>query len=158
VRPDLKLTRENSDVDYFTLLEAGPYLSAADKYGSPAYTQEELVTAPEPARVAADKVMAAALPIALRPGPVPSAGCTSVGGTGAGAGTPVVSLPPGGAGLIAPGTAGASLTLRRYAGDSFPVSPGVLHGQARLVIPTDRSSRPWQLKVDAPGPVRVCRL
>jgi hypothetical protein len=156
VRPDLELTPANSDVDYFTLLEAGPYLSAAEKFGSPAYSQDELATAPERARVAADKVMAAALPVALVPGPATYRGCTSVTGTGAGA--PIVSLPPGGASLSAPSGAGASLALRRYAGDSFPVDPGPLHGQARLVIPTDRSSRPWQLKVDAPGPVSICPL
>ena len=156
VRPDLELTRENSDFDYFTLLEADPYLSAAEKYGSPAYSQEELAVAPEPARVAADKVMATALPVSLRPGPVPAAGgCTTVG---AGAAAPIVSLPPGGASLTASSVAGASLALRRYAADSFPVDPGPLRGQARLVIPTDRSSRPWQLQVNAAGPVRVCPL
>jgi hypothetical protein len=156
VRPDLELNPENSDVNFFTLLEAGPYLSAAEKFGSPAYSQEELATAPETARVAADKVMAAALPVALRPGPANGRGCTSV--TGIGAGAPIVSLPPGGASLSAPSGAGASLALRRYAGDSFPVNPGPLRGQARLVVPTDRSSRPWQLKVDSPGPVSVCPL
>ena len=156
-RPDLVLTPENSDFNYFTLLEAGPYLSAAEKFGSPAYSQEELAGAPEEARVAADKVMAAALPIAIRAGPPPSArGCVEVGG--AGSPTPIVSLPQGGADLSAPDDGRASLALRRYAGDSFPVSPGVLRGQTRLVIPTDRSSRPWQLKVDAADPVHVCPL
>ena len=157
VSPDLELNRENSDFDYFTLLEAGPYLSAAQKFGSPAYSQEKLATAPESARVAADKVMAAALPITLRPSPAPSTdGCTSVGGAGAAA--TIVSLPPGGASLSSSSVAGASLALRRYAADSFPVDPGTLHGQASLVIPTDRSSRPWQLQADARGPVRVCPL
>lgn len=156
-RPDLVLTPENSDFNYFTFLEAGPYLSAAEKFGSPAYSQEELAGAPEEARVAADKVMAAALPIALRAGPPPSArGCVEVGG--AGSQTPIVSLPQGGADLSAPDGRRASLALRRYAGNSFPVSPGVLRGQERLIIPTDRSSRPWQLQVNAPGPIRVCPL
>ena len=151
------LTPENSDFNYFTFLEAGPYLSAAEKFGSPAYSQEELAGAPEQARVAADKVMAAALPIALRPGPRRAPEAVPPCGDG-GSRAPIVSLPPGGASLSAPSGGRASLALRRYAGDSFPVRPGALRGQARLVIPTDRSSRPWQLKVDAAGPVRVCPL
>lgn len=156
-RPDLVLTPQNSDFNYFTLLHAGPYLSAAEKFGSPAYSQEELATAPERARVAADKVMAAALPIALSPRAAPGArGCVAVRRTGGGA--PIVSVPPGGASLSAPNGARASLALRRYARDSFPVDPGALRAAARLAIPTDRSSRPWQLRVDAPAPVRVCPL
>jgi hypothetical protein len=156
-RPDLVLTPENSNFNYFTLVRAGPYLSAAEKFGSPAYSQEELATAPERARVAADKVMAAALPIALRAHATPAArDCMAMRGTGGGA--PIVTLPPGGANLSAPNGARASLALRRYAGDSFPVDPGPLRGRARLVIPTDRSSRPWQVRVNAPRPVRVCPL
>jgi uncharacterized membrane protein len=156
-RPDLVLTPENSNFNYFTLVRAGPYLSAAEKYGSPAYSQEELAEAPEPARVAADKVMAAALPITLRPGPAPSAtDCVEAGGTGSE--SSVVPVPPGGAALIVRGGAGAPLALRRYAQDSFPVNPGVLNGRMQVIIPTDRSSRPWQLEVEGPGPVRVCPL
>ena len=40
------LTPENSDFNYFTLVEAGPYLSAAEKFGSPAYSQAELADGP----------------------------------------------------------------------------------------------------------------
>ena len=69
VSPDLVLTRQNSNFDYFTLVRAGPYLSASEKFGSPAYSQSELASASEPAKEAADKVLAAALPVSLRPGP-----------------------------------------------------------------------------------------
>ena len=58
----------NSDFDYFDQVTAGPYLSASEKFGSPAYSQSELASAPESAREAADKVLAAALPVSLRPG------------------------------------------------------------------------------------------
>jgi hypothetical protein len=174
VSPDLVLTPENSDFNYFTLLVAGPYLSAAEKFGSPAYSESELAGAPEGARVAADKVLAAALPIALRPeaaprppaGPTPrlanplnggflqAGSCIAV--RGAGSEAPVLNLPPGGASLSAPRGVQASLGLRRYAADSFPVDPGPLRGDARLVIPTDRSSRTWQLRLDTRRPVSVC--
>ncbi|MGA9372477.1 MAG: hypothetical protein WBV53_11575, partial [Solirubrobacterales bacterium] len=73
VDPGFILTPENSDFNYFTLVQAGPYLSAADKFGSPAYTQDELAGAPEGARVAADKVLAAALRLGFQPLPGPAA-------------------------------------------------------------------------------------
>jgi hypothetical protein len=156
VDPDLVLTPENSDFNYFTLVKAGPYLSAADKFGSPAYSESELTGAPERSRVAADKVLAAALPIALRPmTAAPGRGCATFVGTGPAA--PIVSLPPGGASLNAPPGLQASLGLSRYAGESFPVDPGPLRGNERLIIPTDRSSRPWRLRVDTTRPVTVCR-
>jgi hypothetical protein len=154
--PDLVLTPENSDFNYYTLVKAGPYLSAADKFGSPAYSESELAGAPESARVAADRVLAAALPITLQPTPPPPAsGCTTVRGTGPAA--PVLNLPPGGVSLSATQGAQASLALRRYASPSFPVDPEPLRGSAQLSIPTDHSSRPWQLRLDAPRPVVVCR-
>jgi hypothetical protein len=156
VNPDLVLTPENSNANYFTLLVAGPYLSAAEKFGSPAYSQSELAGAPEGARVATDKVLAAALPVTLQPkSGTRTRGCTTVMGTGFGA--PIVTLPPGGATLSSPPGAQASLGLRRYASDSFPVDPGALRGDERLVIPTDRSSRPWQLRIETARPVTVCR-
>jgi hypothetical protein len=153
--PELVLTPENSDFNYYTLVKAGPYLSAADKFGSPAYSESELARAPESARVAADKVLAAALPITLQPAtPHPASSCTTVRGTGPAA--PVLNLPPGGASLSATQGAYASLALRRYASPSFPVDPEPLRGSARLDIPTDRSSRPWQLRIDSVGPITIC--
>jgi hypothetical protein len=154
VDPEFVLTPENSDFNYFTLVRAGPYLSASEKFGSPAYTESELATAPERARVAADKVLGAALPITLRPvRRLGARGCTTVVGTGPGA--PILDLPPGGATLGAPRGARVSLGLRRFS-DSFPVDSGPLRGVERLEIPTDSSSRPWQLRLDAPRPVVVC--
>jgi hypothetical protein len=155
VDPDLLLTEENSGFNNFTLLTAGPYLSAAEEFGSPAYSQAELVGAPERARVAADKVLAAALPITLRPEAAPPApGCAMVSGTGFAA--PITNLAPGGAILRAPRGATASLGLRRYATESFPLDPGPLRGAMRLDIPPDRSDRPWQLRIETPRPVAIC--
>ena len=156
-RPDLVLTPENSDFNYFTFLEAGPYLSAAEKFGSPAYSQEELAAAPEQARVAADKVMAAALPIALRAGPSPSArGCVEVGG--AGSQTPIVSLPQGGADLSAPamgrGISCPAAIRRRF----LSREPGVLRGQERLSSPRTARAGPGSSRWTLADPVRVCPL
>jgi hypothetical protein len=175
VNPDLLLTAQNSGFNYFTLLRAGPYLSASEKFGSPAYNESELPSAPEGAREAADKVLAAALPVSLRPGGAgspsggppprvvsppnlhPSAQGSCVTVTGLAGSAPILQLPPGGASLKAPGGAPHALLLRRFA-SGFPVSAGTLRGTASLLIPTDRSSRPWQLQIGGGGPVTACAL
>jgi hypothetical protein len=162
VPPDFLLTKENSNFEYFTLVDAGSYLSAVEDFGSPAYSEAELASAKEPARAAADKVIAAALPVSLGPdaapapaGPAAAAerrrGCVIVGGA-----APVVDVPAGGASLSAPRATPTAVALRRYATDSFPVELGSFRGSARLTVPSDRSSRRWQLQLDSPGPVRVC--
>lgn len=158
VNPDFVLTQQNSGFEYFRYVVAGPYLSAADAFGSPAYSQAELETAPEVAREGADRVLASALPVTYRalpalPPAAPS-GCTTVEPT---AGRPaVVSLPPGGVLLEASPGLSAELSLRRFASESFPVRVGTLSGSASLAIPTDGSGRPWQLELNSTGTVRVC--
>ncbi len=157
VDPALELTSQNSDFDYFGRMHAGPYLSAAGKFGSPAYSPAELASAPEPARLGADKVLAAALGLTFQPlsgTTPPRSGCRTV--TRSGQAPPVVKLPRGGATLFAPRGVRAALSLRRFATASFPIVVGTLEGAARLAIPTDRSTRPWQLQVDANGPVTLC--
>ena len=171
VDPGFVLTAENSGFDFFRAIKAGPYLSAAEEFGSPAYAKGELPAAPEPARVAADKVLAAALPVSFEPGaaagptgPPPvvvappgagtasSASCVTV--RPARGGPAIVSLPAGGGILSAAPGVSAELGLRRFARDSFPVPIGKLTGRALLVIPPDRSRAPWELALDASRPGR----
>lgn len=172
--PDLVLTQQNSDFNYFTWVDAGSYLSAVDKFGSPAYSQAELPSAPEPARVAADKVLSAALGLTFQPlSRPPTTGTTAprvVGPPGAVVGTspgcltvrrvggalPVLSLPPGGAILSTHAGSQAAASLRRFATASFPIVAGTVSGSARLDIPEDRSSRPWELQLDPTARVTVC--
>ena len=157
VSPGLELTPQNSNFNYFGEVRAGPYLAAADKFGSPAFTSSELASAPEQGRIGADKVMAAALGLTFRPlsaAPPPRGGCRTV--IRSGGAPPVIDLPRGGATLTAPRGVRANLGLRRFATASFPIVVGTLQGSARLAIPPDRSDRPWQLQVDADGPVTVC--
>jgi hypothetical protein len=175
IDPGFVLTPENSNFEYFGYLQAGLYLSAEHKFGSPAYSQAELASASEFGRVAADKVMASALGVSFRPlSRLPRPGGVSprlVSPAGAAAGRappgcitvrpvggspPVVSLPPGGVSLRATGAVRAQLWLRRFASASFPIYVATLRGAGRLDIPRDRSTRPWQLRLDATGPVTVC--
>jgi hypothetical protein len=157
VDPDLVLDQQNSGFNYIGSVRAGPYLSAADAFGSPAYSQSELANAPENARVAADLVMGTALRLMVKASARPPGltFCSAVGGP---SGAPVILGVSSGDGVFlqpAPGVT-ASLRLRRFATGSFPVSAGEVSGPAVLSIPADRSNRPWRLRLDATGPVTAC--
>jgi hypothetical protein len=154
VDPALELNQQNSDVDYIGLLDARSYLSAVDAHGSPAYTPAELSSAPELARVAADKVSDAALGIHLQPvAPGTAQRCLRVDA----ARSPNAPVPAGGFVIRAQG-AGVEAGLRRYARASFPVSLGTLPpGKPQLLrIPPDRSSVPWTLQLTGSGEAAVC--
>jgi hypothetical protein len=173
--PAIRLDPQNSGFAYFDSIVAGPYLSAVREFGSPSYSESELSSAPENARVSADLVMGSVLHPTLHPaprrpsarGPAPAllgppgalaarrGGCISV--KPAGGASPVIAVPPGGVLLKAAPGGIVSLGLRRFATQSFPVSAGGLRGTAVLAIPLDRSSRPWQLQLATTGVVTACR-
>jgi hypothetical protein len=180
VEPTFILSEDIADTGYVHV-EAAPYLTARDEFGSPAYGPAELAEAPQPARVAADKVLFAALrarlepvsPSALpsaapnlvkahgeRPIAVPVGGCVSARGSSASA--PVVlRLPPDGVLLSAGEEPVEDLRLRRFSEGEFPVdleeriTPG--HA-ARVRVPTDRSRVPWKLEVDSAGVTTACAI
>ena len=173
--PAFTLNEQNAGFKYYDSIVAGPYLSAVREFGSPAYSESELSSAPENARVSADLVMGSVLGPTLHPaprrpsarGPAPAlvgppgalaarrGGCISV--KPAGGASPVIAVPPGGVLLKAAPGGIVSLGLRRFATQSFPVSAGGLRGTAVLAIPLDRSSRPWQLQLATTGVVTACR-
>jgi hypothetical protein len=156
VAPDFELTERNSGVDYLGTLDAGSYFSAIDAYGSPAYTTTELASAPESGRVAADRVSAAALAVALQPGGRAQPGtCVELR---PGAGPAIVDVPGQGM-LLRAASAGTQVSLRRYASGSFPVALGSLRaGKLTLLrIPPDGSSRPWSAQLGGGGRVSACR-
>jgi hypothetical protein len=157
VDPDLVLNEQNSGFNYIGSVRAGPYLSAADAFGSPAYSQSELAGSPENARVAADLVMGTVLRPMVKPAtrPPPPGSCRTIRRTGGAA--PALPVPSGGGVFLrpAPGVT-AKLSLRRFATASFPVSAGELTGPAVLSIPGDRSNQAWQLRLEGTGPVTAC--
>jgi hypothetical protein len=150
------------------------YLSAADKYGSPADSAAEIAGAPEPARVAADKVLGRALDVSFGPaqgspaasGPPPQllfptqadaqrhGSCLELG-----ADSPVAILrvPPGGA-IVHAARTGAQVRLRRFATASFPIAAAPLAaGQVGVLqIPTDRATQPWELEISPAAGATVC--
>jgi hypothetical protein len=139
----------------YVYVSADRYLSALDDYGhSPAYSEEELIAAPAPARDAADKTVAAALRLGF------SADAGSSGGSCVQPTGPLlgVDLPPGGAWIENPSDRPADIKLRRYA-DGYRINVATLEpgDSGELAIPEDRGTAPWQLAVDGgSGIVRVC--
>jgi hypothetical protein len=162
VRPDFELAPEVAGAPALIDVFAGPYLEAVDEYGSPAYTETELIDAPEEAKHWADIVLGAALPVETKTLARGYRARSREDCVGIAAGTSPVnelSLIPGSTRIeVAPG-ADAHLALRRFSDGEFPVllppAPGgrvtVLH------IPPDPSPRLWYLHVEAAQPARVCR-
>ncbi|MDX6607631.1 MAG: hypothetical protein QOD14_2171 [Solirubrobacterales bacterium] len=153
------LTEDIADTLYVPV-RSGLYLPAADKYGSPADSPAQLAAAPEPARVAADKVLGRALGLSFgavqgSAGTYRHGSCTKLGG-GSTAG--ILRLPPGGAIVSASPQAGAQVSFRRFATASFPLDGAQLAaGQASVIqIPTDRATEPWEMELSSPAAATLC--
>ncbi len=161
VSPDFELTPEVAGTPSLINIYAGKYLEAVDEFGSPAYSESELVAAPEEGRRQADVVLSQALPIST---------VTRRGAFSFGAATENCVVPAGGPGSevavgpgltrieLAPGPP-AAVSLRRFAVGEYPVPiEGAVGGSVTVLrIPRDSSRRPWYLHVDAAQLARVCR-
>lgn len=138
--------------------DAALYLDAVDELGSPAYAPEELPGAPEPARRAADEVLAKAQ--SLRGTPVSPAGraaCEPLEPDGFG--TAVTVLGPGAYVVRATGLGPEPVRLRaRRFADGFEVELGVITPRrpAAIEIPQDRAPRPWELQLVGAESAAVC--
>jgi hypothetical protein len=141
-------------------LDAGPYLSAAGAYGSPADRPAELAARPEYARAATDVVLAQALRLRLEPLPARAGAGAECARLGAGPeGAPAAApLRPGSVVLRAADGRPVSVRLRRFAAETFPVVLGVVERgeSARLRLPRDAAGRPWQLELPAAREILVC--
>jgi len=170
----LFLSEDIADTAYVPVL-SGLYLPAADRYGSPADSPDQIAAAPEPARVAADKVLGRALAVSFRPvrrpprasGPPPQVTVPPAAGArrhgscvelGAGSSEAILRLPPGGAIVHASRQAGVIVGLRRFATASFPLSGlPIAAGEIGLArIPTDLATRPWEMELSSPALTTVC--
>ena len=155
------------------LFDAGTYFAFARSYGSPAYAEGGLEGAPEQAREAADQMLARALPVAVRPGfqPVRGAAVAVVEGSDyshrpggcleiappkpEASARLVVEVPRGGLTYAVAETERPQLKLRRF-GEGFAITPGLPTGPARVAIPKDRSSRPWQAELVTRSKLELC--
>lgn len=160
VSPEFQLGPAVAGTGSLIDVDAADYLQAVGEYGSPAYSPQELAQAPEAGRRQADVVLAQALPVSLAASPrqPATAGgtrrCVELPGEG------VVTLQPGRTAIqVAPGPS-ASLALRRFAEDGFPVGLGTVPGGSTslLTIPPDMAKRQWQLLVQTSRRARVCGI
>lgn len=136
-------------------IEAGSYLDFADRFGSFAFSEEELLRQSPGARKQADETLDRILEpqVVPAPGP-PDQGCSTQEGTG---GRVEFELPPDGAILRTRSEAG--LKLRRF-GDEGSIEAGALPAGrfVRLSIPVDTSERPWVGSIDGETAVEVCPI
>jgi hypothetical protein len=187
----LELARDELGPDYvarwfpgypFVQLRAGSYLEAAEQYGSPADTPEEIAAAPEPARLAADTELVSIHSVRLRASAAPPelgaapevisstggelserASCVRFRPDPAGSDeTPPaldVTVPAAGL-LLRSERGGATVGVRRFAeGFSRPLTNTLApSASAALRIASDSDARPWRARVIPQERVRVCGL
>jgi hypothetical protein len=163
IPPSFALTPEVAGTASLSLVNAGQYFEAVAAHGSPAYSVDELTSAPEGGRHWADVVLSKALPLstAARPGgPLPGnpARCTTLPG-GAGEATPELRLRPGLNRIWLARGAEVDLFLRRFAVDEYPVELGTIPGGSvtLLRVPRDKApQQPWYLRVEAAQALQLC--
>lgn len=147
----------SSGVTFFMGIEAGRYLSAVDRIGSPAFTEAELQAQPETVRGSADSVLAQALGVKITAITAGTTGrhCNRLRPTGA-----PVSFSVGPQGALLRSSAAAQVTVGRFASGA-PVPVGSLSPNRPAVLPilADRSNQPWHATV-APTQraVTVCEI
>ena len=147
----IELERDHVDPAYREPIripvDAGDYLAAADRYGSPALPIDSVAAEPEALRVAADETLAAVLGPRLEP--------VADGVRRCSAATAELVVPAAGLVLSVPG--GGEVLLRRFADQpgikAGTVGPGAA---ARIVLPADASTRPWVASAPGSGGLRAC--
>jgi hypothetical protein len=148
VRPDRKA--------YFPpaiYLPAARYLRVTGQYGSPAYTEAELIERPLPEREQVDQIFVDLMEIELRdPSGAPRSRCRTVQ-PGNSRGIPVG---PGAYSLVSNGPTSAELFLGRFGDEPRAELGKIPAGSTRsLTIPPDESSLRWRLGVLG-GAARIC--
>jgi hypothetical protein len=156
VDPGFVLSEDIAGTGYLPV-EAGAYLSARDAFGSPAYSVAELEAAPGEARIPADKVLAAALGVELRPTPAPPRLPPTCRTVRTDAAAPAIVELPRGVTFLHAGKSPVAVELGRFA-DEYPVRLGRLErgDWATVRIPADRSDRAWRARLSGSGTVTVC--
>jgi len=136
---------------------AGHYLDAAERFGSPAFSEAEIEAHPEANLGAADVSLAQALGLTLEPPPPGSRPLRCQGLEATPEGLTGLTLFPGSFSFENRGQVPVEILLSRYASEFSVVmgslEPGLL---TSLEIPEDGSQRPWLLGLRGTGPVELC--
>lgn len=157
------------------LFPAYAYFDAAEDFGSPAYSEAQLLAGGEQAREAADQELVRVLGISARPlagklerhGPAPKllaasggearelGGCLVLQPEPGGAASFQLQLPRGGIAYRAPAGAEVQLSLARF-GDAFATELPAISGPARIEIPADASQAPWRAEIQTNRRTLAC--
>jgi hypothetical protein len=157
-------------------IAAAWYLAAADRWGSPADTPEEIERRPEATRELVDAVLVDAMQLAAtrttsihRAGTAPDVSavrggsvarnrsCVRLDAGSASASVDLVLRRP--AVAVTAGGGAARLLLRRFA-DRFRTSLGVVAAGStvRVALPPDPAPAPWRLRIRGAGVVTACSV
>ena len=137
-------------------VQAGPYLAAVDRFGSFALSPQALSEQDSQIRQVADRVLASAEQLSLRPpvGPLEPTRCERLPHEGP-IDRAIRPLRPGSIWLVGDGP--VSVRLGRFA-SSYPVALGTLvrRKPVTMSIPADAAMRPWRIAVSG-ARVTLCR-
>ena len=131
------------------------YLRASSRYGSPAFSIEELLAQDERVLTKVDATLVSALGLRLEPSPPPpSRGACRILRLST-AGPPSGPLPSGGA-FMATEPAGASVSVRRFANEAWvPIGTLGSEGWTELRLPPAGGAPRWQISAEAQA-LTVC--
>jgi hypothetical protein len=143
------------DVGLAVEINSRSYLSAVESWGSPAYSEAELASKPQDARIETDRTLRSALDLRLEPDGTIRRPCRTIQPSAGGA--PGLQIGPSTIALMTARNARARVSLGRFS-DGLPLDLGPLRPGSRvsLAIPPDGSARPWRLGFEGRGPVTVC--
>jgi hypothetical protein len=153
VNPELAV---GMNLDDSAMVAAGDYFAAEDRYGSPAWSNAEILESSDFARTRIDEILVAALPLSARPLPAEreSRSCQAVEAGGLGS-AEEITLPA--RRITFRSQEGVFLGVSRY-GDR--VATGVAFAESgtemMLHVPADSSNVPWRIAFFGSGNVRVC--
>src|SRR5215204_3727652 len=139
VDPEFQLTPEVAGAPALVNIYAGSYLEAVAEYGSPAYSLAELEAAAPEARRQADIVLAEALPLSARVrsggyDPTSPENCLLIGS----AQLEEVKVSPGATRVEVPPGRGATISMRRFATEEYPVSVATVAGGSTTTLRVPR--------------------
>jgi hypothetical protein len=161
INPAFVIGPDITGTPFLSPYPASTYFAAVDRWGSPAENHSDPADQPEGARQNADRLLAAALGLALvpvSPSDVPdrSADCSTVK-PDPGSASAAFDLPEGGA-LVAADRP-VEMQLRRWSDADYPVDLGTSSSPvAALAVPADSFAEPWTAEVRMSAPVKVCPL
>ncbi len=185
----LELSRDHVAPDFFVedesaahshpdmFFPAAAYFEAAEDFGSPAYSLEQLLGSAEQAREAADQELTRALELATAPvegqlllpraveplslssasngRATPRRGCLALIPDPGRTASFRIELPAGGFAYRSGAGLEPELMLRRF-GTAFSTALPALSGAGEVVIPSDPSSALWHAELRTSAPTLVC--